>query len=364
MDDLVLAAYDVAVGSGQWRHLSATLAEALDCKNLVIFLFDDRSGAADLLARTGAKNQGRLEAYLVIARTMAVRHREASRLVESRRYRHAGTGPASTRVVQWNSFADSVADCCLAAMAVGGTGEGLWFCIGMDATSPMVAEEIHEKVERVLPHFCRAAEIDRNLRAAAQRSSFCDAVFDRLPFGLLQFDHNATVLYANAEAERISRLREGFVIASRKARAGSSADDATLQSAIRESIATRKGSFARRLNVKRGKGRRPYGILVTTEPGAHDVEASASGCILFITDPERPSIFNPEAIADAFDLTTAEARVVARLAMGTSLPDIAGNLKVSINTVRTLLARAMGKTATNTQVALVRMVLTNTGVWC
>jgi DNA-binding CsgD family transcriptional regulator len=79
---------------------------------------------------------------------------------------------------------------------------------------------------------------------------------------------------------------------------------------------------------------------------------------VLIADPERPAAITPEAIADAFGLTTAEARVVARLATGSSLPDIAGNLKVSINTVRTLLARAMGKTATNTQVALVRMVLT------
>ena len=70
-------------------------------------------------------------------------------------------------------------------------------------------------------------------------------------------------------------------------------------------------------------------------------------------------MISPEAVADAFGLTAAEAKVVARLAMGTSLPDIAANLKVTINTVRTLLARAMGKTATNTQVALVRLVLTN-----
>ena len=41
------------------------------------------------------------------------------------------------------------------------------------------------------------------------------------------------------------------------------------------------------------------------------------------------------------------------------MPEIAADLKVSINTVRTLLARAMGKTGTNSQVALVRLVLTS-----
>jgi DNA-binding CsgD family transcriptional regulator len=247
-------------------------------------------------------------------------------------------------------------------MAMGDAVEGLWFCIGVDITGPMVAAEVHERVERVLPHFCRAAQIDRSLHAAAERSSFSDAVFDRLPFGLVQFDRNATVLYANAEAGRICRLREGFAIVSRKARAASAADDAALQSAMRESLAADKRSFARWLNIRRCKGLRPYRILVTTVPDDPGIEGRASGGILFITDPERPSMFDDEAIANAFGLTMAEARVVARLAIGLPLPDIAGNLKVSINTVRTLLARAMGKTGTNTQVALVRTVLTTFSV--
>lgn len=357
MDDIILAAYDVAVGSAQWRQLSAMLAEALDSRNLLIFLFDDRSGAIDLLARIGEENQDRIEACLAIAQTMAMRSGDTSRSGEPRRYRRLAARAAGARVARWNSLS-VVSDWYLAGMAIANAGEGLWFCVGVDIAEPMVAEEVREKVERMLPHFCRAAEIDRNLRVAARRSSFSDAVCDRLPFGLVQFDHNATVLHSNAEAERISRMREGFVIVSGKARAGSPADDATLQNAIRESIATRQGPFARWLSIKRDKRRRPYRILVTALPDARGTEGNASGCALFIIDPERPSMVDPGAIADAFGLTTAEARVVARLAMGISLPDIAANLKVSINTVRTLLARAMGKTTTNTQVALVRMVLT------
>ena len=358
MDELVLAAYDVAIGLAGWRQLSATLADALDCKNLVIFLFDDRSGAADLLARKGAKDQDRIEAYLAIARKLAIRPGDASRSAGPRRYRRLAAAATLARATRWSSLVESVADFYVAGMAMAGADEALWLCVGVDISNPTAVEEVHEKVERVLPHFCRAAEIGNSLRAAAERSSFSDAVFDRLPIGLVQFDHNATVIYANGEADRISRLRDGFMIASQKARAGSPADDATLQGAIRDAIASRKGRFARWLNVKRCKGR-PYRIFVTTVSDVRDGQGHASSCVLFITDPERPAMISPEAVADAFGLTAAEAKVVARLAMGTSLPDIAANLKVTINTVRTLLARAMGKTATNTQVALVRLVLTN-----
>jgi DNA-binding CsgD family transcriptional regulator len=49
------------------------------------------------------------------------------------------------------------------------------------------------------------------------------------------------------------------------------------------------------------------------------------------------------------------------LAIGVALPDAAVQLGVSINTARTLLARAMTKTGTNSQIALVRMALTTLG---
>lgn len=357
MDGVILAAYDIAVGSSGWRQLSGVLAEVLDARNLAIFLFDDRNGDFDLLSGTAASDPDRIGAYLAIARKMAARSGDASRPGE-RPCHHRAAGTASGRSVRWNSLSEPVAGGYLAGMAIGGAGDTPWLCVGVDIADPAGVEETHEKIERVLPHFCRAAGIDRHLRAAAERSAFSDTVFDRLPFGLMQLDHGATVVYANAEAERISRQRDGFAIASRKVRAGSSADDATLQSAIREAATSRKGSFSRWLSVKRGEGR-PYRVLVTNVSDGHGDAERASRCVVFVTDPERPSMISPEAIADAFGLTTAEARVVARLTMGISLPDIAGNLKVSINTVRTLLARAMGKTATNTQVALVSMVLTN-----
>ena len=171
-----------------------------------------------------------------------------------RRYRRLAAAATLARATRWSSLVEFVADFYVAGMAMAGADEALWLCVGVDISNPTAVEEVHEKVERVLPHFCRAAEIGNSLRAAAERSSFSDAVFDRLPIGLVQFDHNATVICLDAEADRISRLRDGFMIVSQKARAGSPADDATLQGAIRDAIASRKGRFARWLNVKRCKG--------------------------------------------------------------------------------------------------------------
>jgi DNA-binding CsgD family transcriptional regulator len=61
-------------------------------------------------------------------------------------------------------------------------------------------------------------------------------------------------------------------------------------------------------------------------------------------------------------ITVAGSRVVSVLAMGVSLPDAALRLRISINTARTLLARAMAGTDTNSQIVLVRMVPTTVGL--
>ncbi len=358
MDELVLAAYDVAVGLAGWRQLAATVAAALDCKNLLIFLFDERSGALDLLAQIGLRDPDRVEAYLAIAQKMAVRWGDAARPAGPRPSRRLALGASSVKTVRWNSLQEAVADGYLAGMEVAGAGDPPWLCIGVDIADPMEADGIQDKIERVLPHLCRAAEISRCLRAATERSSFSDALCDRLPFGVVRFDRGAAVIYSNAEAERISRLRDGFMIVSRGVRAASSADDAALQGAIREAMVASKIPFTRWLTLKRGKAR-SYRVLVTTISDVHRGEGNIGFCALFITDPERPATIGAEIIADALGLTAAEAKVVARLAGGTSLPEIAADLKVSINTVRTLLARAMGKTGTNSQVALVRLVLTS-----
>ncbi len=354
-NDIVLAAYDVAAGLGQWRRVAATLAQMLAGPSLAILLFDDRTSAVEVLATAGTTDQGRIETYLTIIRRMANRPGAVSRRSASPR---DNTDPTASTEMRWNSLSEPVTDHYLAGVSVNGVSDSRWLCVAVDIAGPAMVEEIHAAVDLVLPHFCRAAEMKRSLSAAAQRSFFSGAVFDRLPVGLVQLDRSEAVIYANAEADRLSRLREGLTISSGRARAASSADDAGLQAAIHQAADPRKGPFSRWLNVKRGESSRPYRVLVTTLSRSRAVEGDDSCCVLFIIDPERPSLIGSKAIAEAFGLTAAEAKVVAHLTMGMTLSEIAEKLKVSINTVRTLLARAMGKTTTNTQVALLRMVLT------
>jgi len=62
-------------------------------------------------------------------------------------------------------------------------------------------------------------------------------------------------------------------------------------------------------------------------------------------------------LEERFHLTRAEGRVVRRLVAGRSLHDIAKELGVGTETVRTHTKRAMAKTDTHRQAELVALVL-------
>lgn len=65
------------------------------------------------------------------------------------------------------------------------------------------------------------------------------------------------------------------------------------------------------------------------------------------------------AVARAHCLTPAEREVARSLVDGASVSDIAASRRVSLNTVRTHVARLLGKTGCGRQVDLVRLVLTH-----
>jgi DNA-binding CsgD family transcriptional regulator len=66
---------------------------------------------------------------------------------------------------------------------------------------------------------------------------------------------------------------------------------------------------------------------------------------------------NVGTFADAYDLTTAERRVLREIVRGGGLVDAAGKLGISVPTARTHLQHIFEKTTVNSQVELVRLVM-------
>ncbi|MFZ5444427.1 MAG: helix-turn-helix transcriptional regulator [Myxococcota bacterium] len=95
-------------------------------------------------------------------------------------------------------------------------------------------------------------------------------------------------------------------------------------------------------------------------PLGEGLERTLGQAILRQEEPRgeaRPSLPTPHDLQSRFGLTRAEARVVRRLAEGSSIKRIAEELRVSPETARTHAKRAMQKTDTHRQAELVSLVL-------
>ena len=241
-----------------------------------------------------------------------------------------------------------------------GTASHDYVCVGCATagSAAIDAEAMAMRVDAVLPYLSRAVGIERRLRIAAAQSRTNEAILDRVPFGLFQLDSKGSIVSANAHATRIARLKKGLTVTASGVHATASADEARLRQAITDVLASGGSTCSRRISVHRGTGVPPYSVLVSSIPPDSVGLSARTACVLFVTDPEAQASPTAEAITEAFGLTPAEARVASGLAMGVSLPSTAANLGISINTARTLLSRAMARTSTNSQIGLVRLVLT------
>jgi DNA-binding CsgD family transcriptional regulator len=209
-----------------------------------------------------------------------------------------------------------------------------------------------------LRHLARATDIARWLESTSAQLHAISQVLDRFPVGVIQLDRNGAVTEVNAAALRIAQVRNGLTITTAGVHAVTEGDEARLQKAIATATAYRGGDYMARMSIRRRSGP-PSGVVVTSIDHPHRaIGDDQTCCVLFVIDPEARYEFEPSAIVELLGLTLAEARVVAALAMGTALPEAAIQLGVTVNTVRTLLSRAMSKTGTNSQTGIVRLVLT------
>src|SRR5262249_3958379 len=84
----------------------------------------------------------------------------------------------------------------------------------------------------------------------------------------------------------------------------------------------------------------------------------AAAAMLLICNPDRPAQVPTAWMTDAYGLTPAEVRVALAVSSGATIRNVARQLKISVNTVKTHLRRVYEKTGTNRQAELSRLMAT------
>lgn len=214
-----------------------------------------------------------------------------------------------------------------------------------------------EVVAEVLEaHLVRAVELARNVRRQLDRAAAASAALDRIPFGVILMDSRGRIARVNRTAHDLVADLPDVTIED---------DDLCLPAPRRGELAqliaravagsVESGSkLTGHLEIPGPEGR---ALRILVVPLQANPAGSGSACALFLS--RSGGGFEPpeDVLARHYALTRSEARVLARLLRGLDRNEIASELGVGRETVRTHIKSIYAKVGTTRQADLVAELL-------
>ena len=209
------------------------------------------------------------------------------------------------------------------------------------------------------PHLRKATSIADLLEMRELTSNTFETAFDAVAVPVIFVDDRNRIIHANAAARELlvttDPLRsERGVLTTHNADAAQRLEKAV---AACKPTARARNEAMQTVFIPCADGRPAFAHVLPMRSGTvRSRIAPSAAAAVFVT----PAANAPDVAllpwAAAFGLTTAEARVLALLAEGSTIKEAAKTLGVAPNTARTHLTRLMQKTGATRQAELVRMV--------
>jgi DNA-binding CsgD family transcriptional regulator len=217
--------------------------------------------------------------------------------------------------------------------------------------------------DMLLPHLYRSIRVFLRLASADAMTRAGTEIIDRLPQGIIVTDANGRVGFTNSTADRIIAEQDGLAIRGGVLQTSRLHETEQLARLIAEagSLPVAGGTMSVKrtgaMQVSRPSMRRPLPLVVA--PMRFDATSPRGPLSVSVTvnDPERLPETSAETLIRLYGLTAAEATLAILLIRGFSPQAAAGELGVSINTVRTHIRRLLVKTETERITDLVRRIV-------
>lgn len=210
-------------------------------------------------------------------------------------------------------------------------------------------------------HIERALALGFQLGSLGTLQRCCTDMLDGNSAAILLLDAQQRVVYANPAAEQLCSKCDGLSLSRNAVVAARIQDADRLRSLITQAVPNRThGTLpgGGLMPVQRPSGKRPYLVLVAPLSGRQlTLSALRPAVSIVITDPDVRLPVSAERLKAAFDLTMAEARLAAALAVGDDLKLAADSLRIRYGTARARLSEIFRKTDTCRQGELVSLLL-------
>jgi len=222
-----------------------------------------------------------------------------------------------------------------------------------------VDEEMRLRMKLLYPHFRRAILIGKVIDLHRIEAAALADALDRFDVAVILVDADAAIMQANARANAL--LDEGTLL--RRVAGRLEAPDPVRERALRSVFAAASrgdlevgdGGIAIPLNAENA---RYVAHVLPLTAGARRIAGVnyAAVAALFVRKADLEGPFPLDAIADTYQLSPAELRVMMMAVELGGVPEIAPALGVSESTVRTHLQRIFDKTGCRRQADLVKLV--------
>ena len=360
LSDLISRVYDCTLDPGLWDGTLDECINLLGCPIVQLALSDAASQRMLMSKERGiaARWCEAQNPYISYAENIVSRENLIDEPVIASRERPVSKIEASPLFREW---ANSHGICDIAQINIFRTPTRFaLLSFGRHQTAGFFDDVAIDLIRVLIPHVRRAVTITNILHAKSICEAHLYGTLDALKLGIVLTNQNAEIVYANRtasammgdetsplrqaqghlQAERLatsSELKEAISIAARKegGLAGTSL-------AIRLSNEDKKPVIARVLPLALSPGS-------TSRPFAPEAVAA-----VFINGPmEEPTC--ARAVAQAFRLTPAEARVLRPILSGKTVPEVAAELGIAPSTARTHLNNIFARTGTSRQSELMKL---------
>jgi DNA-binding CsgD family transcriptional regulator len=215
-------------------------------------------------------------------------------------------------------------------------------------------QDEHDVLERLLPHLRRAVKLSARLGLAEAGLTVSGLLSRQAGTGIILVDADQRVLFMDLLAEQL--LRQGGRLTARPS------FDAVLNRAVKAATGAGRTVAGRTGAVLRIPQADEAMLSVAVSPlDERDRPPWNTGplALVPVSAPRQTKRPDEARLRSLFDLTPAEARLVAALYEGRTLASYADRTGTSLNTVKTHLKHVFGKTGETRQLDLVRRVATD-----
>lgn len=220
-------------------------------------------------------------------------------------------------------------------------------------------EELHERISRLMPHWERAFNLNKQVMMSATLGVLLESVIERLQIGVALLDRQNDLLHCNGAFE----TSLGPVAAGRRLSNSRNREDAGKVASGRKRSGSHFSPERGKTDCPRGQACRLSVFPAALKQTSLQRHGPASLLLLRVQTGEDTSETRKTLIELAYGLTGKEAEIALEIAEGRSLDQIADNQGILVSTARGHLKKSFQKIGVHSQSELVARLMAGPVGW-